>query len=75
VLGRVGVGELELVVDLSAEHRHAAWGINAQLHALTFNGQDGYRDVFADQQALLAFAAQNQHVQSVLTWAIVCVVV
>ena len=58
---RIGVGYLELVVDLGAEHRHAAWCIDSQLHALTLDGEYGNRDVFTDKQALLAFAAQNEH--------------
>jgi hypothetical protein len=77
VLRRIGVGYLELVMDLGAEHRHAAWGFNPQLDALTVDREYGNRDIFTDKQALFAFTAQNQHAQSssVLTCAIVCVVV
>jgi hypothetical protein len=73
---RIGVGYLELVVDLGAEHSHAAWGIDTQLHAFTVNGEHRNGDVLAKQQTLLALAAQHEHYSaSVLTCAIVCVVV
>jgi hypothetical protein len=45
---RLGVGYLELVVHLGAEHRHAAWGIYAQLHALTVDGEHRNRDIFTE---------------------------
>jgi hypothetical protein len=61
VPGRVGIGDLELIVDLGPEHCHAAWGLDAELDALTVDGKYRNRDVFTDEQALLAFAAQNQH--------------
>jgi hypothetical protein len=57
----VRVGHLELIVNLGAEHCHAAWGFNAELDALTIDGEYRNRDVFTDKQALLAFAAQNKH--------------
>jgi len=74
---RIGVGELELVVNLGAEDGYAARGLNAQLHAVAIDGEHGNRDVFAKQQTLVALAAQNEHVYSasVLTCAIVWVVV
>ncbi|HLZ30208.1 MAG TPA: hypothetical protein VKV73_23030 [Chloroflexota bacterium] len=74
---RIGVGYLELIVDLRAQDRHAAWGFDPQLHALAVDGEDRYRDVFTDKEALLAFSAQNEHAYSasVLTCAIVWVVV
>jgi hypothetical protein len=58
---RIGVGELELVVNLSAEDGHAAWCFDAQLDAFTVDREYRNRDVFTDKQALLAFAAQNEH--------------
>jgi hypothetical protein len=58
---RVGVGKLELVVNLGAQHGDAAWGFNTQLHAFTVNRENRYRDVFTEKEALLAFSAQNEH--------------
>lgn len=58
---RIGVGKLELVVDLGAEDGYAAWGFDTQFHALTVDGEDCNGDVLANQQTLLAFAAQNEH--------------
>jgi hypothetical protein len=74
---RIGVGVLELVVNLGAEDGHAAWRFDAELDAFPINREYRNRDVFTDKQALLAFTAQNEHAYSasVLTCAIVCVVV
>jgi len=57
----VGVRELELVVDLSAENGDAAWGFDPQLHPFTIDSQNSNRDVFAEKEALLALSAQNEH--------------
>jgi hypothetical protein len=58
---RIGVGELELVVNLGAQNGDTAWGFDTQLHAFTVNRENRYRDVFTKKEALLAFSAQNEH--------------
>lgn len=64
-------------MNLGAQHRHTAWSIDSKFDPLAVDGEHRNRDVFANKQALLAFAAQNEHAYSALalTWAILCVVV
>jgi hypothetical protein len=55
------VGGLHLLKDFAAHNRHAPRGVDAEFHTLTVNGQHGDGDVISNQQALIHFAAQDEH--------------
>jgi hypothetical protein len=58
---RTRVRGFHLLEDFAAQHRDTAWRIDAEFHTLTVNGQHGDGDVISNQQALIHFAAQDEH--------------
>jgi len=62
VIGRTGVGGLELFEDFVAQDVDTTRGLNAELDAIAIDTEDGDDDIVAQHHALLAFAAEDEHV-------------
>jgi hypothetical protein len=60
-MGGTRVRRLHLLEHFGPHDGDAAWGVNAQFHALAIDGEHSDSDVIPNQKALFTFAAQDEH--------------